>query len=92
MGKTSDPESEVVGSNPSSSTKYTTVVVDIYGRVYDIACEHPSWEQVKIARKKSGKKKIDESQLKPIVKNAFTCTVEECARLKAKAEKKKRKK
>lgn len=73
-------------------THYTTVAIDIYGRVYDISKEHPSWEQVKEARRKAGGKKVNESQLRCIVVNAFTCTREECQRLKEQYQKKKRKK
>lgn len=61
--------------------QYTTVCIDIYGRVYDLSMEHPSWEQ---AKKSKGKQKAFE---RCIVKDAFTCTIEECARLKAKSRK-----
>lgn len=40
-------------------TKYTTVTIDKYGRVYDIAKEHPSWEQVKAECKKTGSKRVN---------------------------------
>ena len=60
--------------------KYTTVCIDIYGRVYDLAIEHPSWE---IARKNKGKKNTGFERC--IVRDAFSCTVEECTRLKKKA-------
>lgn len=61
--------------------KYKTVCIDIYGRVYDLSKEHPSWEQ---AKKSNSKKSGFERN---IVRDAFTCTVEECARLKAKSKK-----
>jgi len=64
--------------------KYTTVCVDIYGRVYDLAKEHPSWEQ---SQKNKGKK--DNGFEKCIVKTAFTCTQSECDKLKLKGSKKK---
>ena len=54
--------------------QYTTVCVDKYGRVYDLSKEYPRSEIIK-----KGKK----TTLRHIVRNAFTCTVEECARLKA---------
>lgn len=69
---------------------YTTVVIDIYGRVYDISKEHPSWEQLKQARQEAGTKKVNESQLRCIVKNALMCTIEECENLKNKAKRKKK--
>jgi hypothetical protein len=50
--------------------QYMTVVVDRYGRVYDLSCEHPSWEASKTA-KKSG------AEERNIVVNAFTCPVDE---------------
>lgn len=57
--------------------KYATVAIDKYGRVYDLSKEHPSWEAYKEAKKKG-------TQERCIVVNAFTCTVEECERLKRK--------
>jgi len=61
---------------------YVTVCIDIYGRVYELSKEHPSWEQFK----KSGKQSGDE---KCIVRNAFTCTIKKYKKLKAKSKKKK---
>jgi hypothetical protein len=58
--------------------KYTTVCIDKYGRVYDLSVEYPKGEM-----SKKGKKSWE----KNIVVDAFTCTVEECARLKAKSKK-----
>lgn len=88
MVKPSGSDPDIGSSNLSSSTTYTTVCIDIYGRVYDLRHEHPSWEYAK-KKKKKDKAPIYERR---IVANAFTCTVEECAKLKAKAEKKKGKK
>ena len=63
--------------------KYTTVCIDIFGRVYDLGeGDHPSWQQVK----EEGKKAF----YKCIVADSFTCTEKECARLKAKAKRKRR--
>lgn len=66
-----DSGDEERNSDPQerSVSRYTTVAVDIYGRVYDISKEHPSWEQ-----KKKGSDRC-------IVCNAFTCTQEEADRL-----------
>lgn len=66
--------------------KYTTVAIDIYGRVYDLSKEHPSWEQ---AKKNKGKK--DTGFERCIVADAFTCTVERCAEMKRRYEKKRKK-
>lgn len=52
------------------SQQHTTVCKDKYGRYYDLSREHPSWEE-----KKKG------NTLTCTVVNAFTCTVEEAARL-----------
>ena len=65
-------------------TTYTTVCIDIYGRVYDLSEEHPAWDQ---AKKRKGKKEAIFERC--IVKNAFTCTIDECERLKKNSKKKK---
>lgn len=62
-----------------TAIKYTTVCIDIYDRVYNLSIEHPSWEQKKNAK---GKQKIFQ---RCIVKNAFTCTIEEYEKLKSKS-------
>lgn len=65
------------------SIKHTTVCLDIYGRYYDLSKEHPSWEQQK---KSKGKSAIFQRR---IVRDAFTCTVEEYERLVSKSKKRK---
>jgi hypothetical protein len=60
-------------------TKYTTVCVDVYGRVYDLRKEHPSWEQ---AKKNKGKK--DAVFERCIVANAFGWPVDKLEELKRK--------
>lgn len=69
-----------------SNKDYTTVAIDIYGRVYDLSKEHPSWEQAE-KRKKAGRKNTGFERC--IVRDAFTCTREECAKLKVKNKKRK---
>lgn len=53
--------------------RYTTVCKDKYGRYYDLRYEHPSWEE-----KKKG-------IIVCIVRDAFTCTLEEADRLTGRA-------
>jgi len=76
-----------MSSGSTAIQKFTTVAIDKYGRCYDLSKEHPAHE----VHKKAKKKGIAEHQEKCIVINAFTCTIEECARLKAKWQKKKKK-
>ena len=54
---------------------YTTVCIDNQGKVYDMRFEYPPTDW----------------EGTTIVVNAFTCTVEECERLKKKKPKKKKK-
>ncbi len=49
--------------------RFTTVVKDKYGRYYDLAYEHPSYEQHK------------KGDLTCIVVNAFTCPVDRANKL-----------
>jgi len=48
-----------------ATIELTTVCVDIYGKVYDLRFEHPSWEQAKAGK---GKRTFERC----IVKDAFT--------------------
>lgn len=73
-----------MSSNSTTYQSFTTVCIDIYGRIYDLSKEHPSWEQIKAARRKSPDGVVNESQLKCIVANAFSCTEERCQELKEK--------
>ena len=57
---------------------FTTVCIDRYGKVYDLSIEHPSFV---LEKKNKGKKNTGFA--KRNIVDAFTCTIEECARLKA---------
>lgn len=59
---------------------YTTVCVDIYGKVYDLRYEHPSWEAEK------------NGQDRCIVRDAFMWPVEELDKLKKREGKNKKNK
>jgi hypothetical protein len=60
--------------------KYTTVCIDIHGRIFDLSKEHPAWVY-----------RCDGIWQKRFVKDAFTCSVEECEKLKARRARKLRK-
>lgn len=77
-----------MSSGSTTNKTFTTVAIDKQGRVYDLSKEHPSRE-VHLKAKKKG---LAEHQEKNIVVNAFTCTFEECERLKAKWKTRKKKK
>jgi len=73
-----------MSSNSGVNKTYTTIAIDKYGRVYDLSKEHPSYE----VHKKTKAKGTKEHQERCIVVNAFTCTIEECQKLKNKKERK----